>query len=939
MDVKNEVSDLRLVPGRSAARDRLRAGIVNGALAGGFFGLFFAQGSALVGLIAGLLVGGGFGAAAARLLPGIEARYTRMAVSAGLGGAAGVIAGLVLSEGLLPALRSNPMIAWTAALAALGLAYAYLRQQDYVVPVIVGAAVGWMIGTLGWPSLGNGTRAEAIMVLAVLGALAAAFAVRNPPGDGYGLSLRPALFFGVGVAAFGALRFMNQYGTDENLEQLVTAVVNVLIAVFAVAALWVGLNLLFGQTSTNFVRFSAVAGALVGVVMVLILDGNRALQTVGPRETVADAFDDMVNAQHWLTLAVLVGGLLAFVGRAIDRYEGTTRYMPALAAIGVLVGAGYGWTYVEDFPGDTIINLLWWPVIAGAVTGLAGWALAKTDDPMRRLGVGLAAGAGLGLLFGFTLKTRYLPALKLVPLLAWPIGLAAVGAAISTARSRMTGGVGNPVRAALWLALVGWGIGAWAVPTLGGGTRAEGLMAFVIPGLILGALVGLSRQADTVRKAEIDQRSRGFIFLGPAMLFIFAALIVPTIITFILSFRSDDRSAEVVGFENYQNVLSAESNLDFSGWRGIFTSNLTWIGLVLGAIAVTVALIMGRQQGRRTAFTPHSAGMGVLAIVLFSFAIFTNLRGTIINNLWWIFGVTTFATCFGLAVAAWADGIKGERVAKSLIFMPMAISLVGASIIWRFMYTPRDPSKEQTGVMNAFWVWLGDKTSGASDLGIGVFDWHFFSLPGRAVAVVIFLAISAGFAYAAWRSFHRDGLAGLIGFGLAALVPLYFVAQILFDGGIGGLQDPNPPGPTILFRESGPFNNWWLMMVMLWIETGFAMVILSAAIKAVPAEFIEAAKIDGADDTQVFWRIIVPQIAPTIGVVVTTIIVKVTKVFDIVKVMTNGNFDTNVLANEMINQSFQFANPGTGSTLAVLLFLSVLPVMVVNVLRMQREAA
>jgi alpha-glucoside transport system permease protein len=199
--------------------------------------------------------------------------------------------------------------------------------------------------------------------------------------------------------------------------------------------------------------------------------------------------------------------------------------------------------------------------------------------------------------------------------------------------------------------------------------------------------------------------------------------------------------------------------------------------------------------------------------------------------------------------------------------------------------------------------------------------------------------MSAALAYTAWRSYKKDGLPGLVGYGLAALVPLVLVAQILFDGGIGGLQDPNPPGPTILFRESGPFNNWWLMVVMLWIETGFAMVILSAAIKAVPQEFIEAAKIDGADDTQVFWRIVVPQIAPTIGVVITTIIVKVTKVFDIVKVMTNGNFDTNVLANEMINQSFQFANPGTGSTLAVLLFLSVLPVMVLNVMRMQREAA
>ena len=938
MDVKNEASDLRLTPSPPATLDRVRAGIINGALAGGAFGLVFAGGSAILGLLVGLLAGGGFGAAASQLLPGVTDRYRRMAVGGGLGAAAGLVAGIILDAGLLPALRSFPMVGWTVALAAIGAVIAFLTDRDLVVFPAVGAAVGWMIGTLGWPTLGAGTRAEAVMVLVVLGGLSGAIASRKPSTDQSRISIRPALLFIVGLTTFAALRFMNNFGTDQDLELVINSVTNVIIAVAAVAALWIGLNLLFAQATTRFARFSAIAGALVGVVLALLLDGNRALQTVGPRQTVADAVDSALNAQHWLTLAVLLGGLGAVVGRGIDRYQDNRRNLPTMAAFGVILGAGYGLNYIEDFPGDTIINLLWWPAIAGAVTGLSGWALAKTDQPMRRLGVGLAAGAALGLLFGFTLKTRYLPAMRLVPLLAWPVVMAAIGAGISTFRSRAGDG-GNPLRAALWFSLLGWAIGAWGVPTIGGGTRVEGIMAFLIPGLILGALIGLSRQADLIRRAEIDRRSRSFIFLGPAMLFISGALIVPTIITFILSFRSNDRSASIVGLDNYRDVLSNDNNLNLSGWQNIFTSNLTWIGLILGVIALALALYSGREQGQRTVFTPHSAGIGVLAVVLFSFAIFTTLRGTIINNLWWIFGVTTFATAFGLAVAAWADGVKGERVAKSLIFMQMAISLVGASIIWRFMYTPRDPSKEQTGVMNAFWVWLGNKTSGASDLGIGVFDWHLFSLPGPTVAVLVFLLVSGGFALAARRSYGRDGLPGLVGYGLAALVPLYFVTQILFDGGIGGLQEPLPPGPTIQFREDGPFNNWWLMMVMLWIETGFAMVILSAAIKAVPSEYIEAAKIDGADDTQVFWRITVPQIAPTIGVVITTIIVKVTKVFDIVKVMTNGNFDTNVLANEMITQSFQFANPGTGSTLAVLLFLSVLPVMVVNVLRMQREAA
>jgi ABC-type sugar transport system permease subunit len=121
------------------------------------------------------------------------------------------------------------------------------------------------------------------------------------------------------------------------------------------------------------------------------------------------------------------------------------------------------------------------------------------------------------------------------------------------------------------------------------------------------------------------------------------------------------------------------------------------------------------------------------------------------------------------------------------------------------------------------------------------------------------------------------------------------------------------------------------------IQTGFAMVILSAAIKAVPTELIEAAKIDGATNSQVFWRVTLPQIGTTIGVVVTTLIVLVMKVYDIVKVVTNGQFDTQVLANNMFQQAFQFGNTGVGAALAMLIFISVVPVMYYNIRRMQRE--
>ncbi len=140
----------------------------------------------------------------------------------------------------------------------------------------------------------------------------------------------------------------------------------------------------------------------------------------------------------------------------------------------------------------------------------------------------------------------------------------------------------------------------------------------------------------------------------------------------------------------------------------------------------------------------------------------------------------------------------------------------------------------------------------------------------------------------------------------------------------------------MLFVQEVPFNNMWLMVVLIWVQTGFAMVILSAAIKAVPTELTEAAKVDGATESQVFWRITLPQIAPTIGVVTTALFVTVMKVFDIVYAMTNGNFGTQVIANEMWIRAFGQTNLGLGSALAVVLFVSVIPVMWINVRRTQR---
>ena len=165
-------------------------------------------------------------------------------------------------------------------------------------------------------------------------------------------------------------------------------------------------------------------------------------------------------------------------------------------------------------------------------------------------------------------------------------------------------------------------------------------------------------------------------------------------------------------------------------------------------------------------------------------------------------------------------------------------------------------------------------------------------------------------------------------------------AILLVTRGIGfeivddrALQNQLPAIPD--FVAGQPFNNMWLMVVLIWIQTGFAMVIFSSAIKAVPTEFLEAASIDGATPSQTFWRVTLPQLLPTVGVVVTTLIVAVMKVYDVIQVMTGGQSGTQVIAFQMIEQ-INFPNFGTASTFAMLLFLAILPVMIYNIRNMQK---
>ncbi len=223
----------------------------------------------------------------------------------------------------------------------------------------------------------------------------------------------------------------------------------------------------------------------------------------------------------------------------------------------------------------------------------------------------------------------------------------------------------------------------------------------------------------------------------------------------------------------------------------------------------------------------------------------TVLRNTIL----WVVLVPLLSTFLGLVYAVLVDRTRIERVAKTLMFLPMAISMVGASIIWKFVYDVRGAGLDQIGLLNQVLVWLGQQP----------------------------------------KSFLIDS----------------------------------------------PWNNLFLIAVMVWIQTGFAMTVLSAAIKAIPDDIVEAARLDGLAGLQMFRHITVPSIRPALVVVLTTIAMATLKVFDIVRTMTNGNFATSVIANEFYDQSFRKANAGLGAALAVILFVFVIPLVIYNVRQMR----
>jgi alpha-glucoside transport system permease protein len=228
---------------------------------------------------------------------------------------------------------------------------------------------------------------------------------------------------------------------------------------------------------------------------------------------------------------------------------------------------------------------------------------------------------------------------------------------------------------------------------------------------------------------------------------------------------------------------------------------------------------------------------------------FTNdgALSSLLNNVLWLVFLTVFTVGIGLMIAVLVDRVRYEAWAKSIIFLPLAISMVAAGVIWKFMYDFKPPGQPQTGTLNA----------AIAPVGLGPVAW---------------------------------------------------------------LQEPS-------FR----LTTFALIAVMVWMWTGFAMVIISAALKGIDPELLEAARVDGANEWQVFRKVTFPLLGPTLAVVSTTMIITSLKTFDIVYTLTNGNYESEVIANLMIKQMFTFGDFGRASAVAVVLLLAIIPIMAFNI--------
>jgi alpha-glucoside transport system permease protein len=302
---------------------------------------------------------------------------------------------------------------------------------------------------------------------------------------------------------------------------------------------------------------------------------------------------------------------------------------------------------------------------------------------------------------------------------------------------------------------------------------------------------------------EWTARLQPFVFVGPALAILAWYLAIPTLRTFWISLFSRDGPAQGL---NMLQQLASDRFVGLSNYAAVFTERL--------------------------------------------------MVEAFRNNLMWIIFGSTFSVASGLVIAVLADRSRFEKTAKSFIFLPMAISFVGASIIWNFIYEFRPIDQTQIGLLNSIVVALG-------------------GVPR---------------AWAQWV-------------------------------------------------DISPWNNLFLIVIVIWLQAGYAMVLFSAALKGIPEELMEASRVDGANEFQIFFRIMIPYIQGTIVTVWTTVVIFTLKVFDVVWVMTGGQFGTHVIATQFYRQSFTNRNSGYGSAIAIVLLVAVIPVMIYNLKQFREQEA
>ncbi len=307
---------------------------------------------------------------------------------------------------------------------------------------------------------------------------------------------------------------------------------------------------------------------------------------------------------------------------------------------------------------------------------------------------------------------------------------------------------------------------------------------------------------------EWTSRLQPFVFVGPAIAILGWYLAVPTLRTFFLSLFGRDGPPD----GNIISQLASDAFVWFDNYKAVFTEDL----------------------------------------MLQAFR----------NNLLWIIIGSTLTVAFGLVIAVLADRSKFERASKTFIFLPMAISFVGASIIWNFIYEYRPLGQPQIGLLNAIVTGLGGTPQ-------------------------------------AWPQ-------------VVDTSPLLLGASV---------------------------NNLFLIVIVIWLQAGYSMVLFSAALKGIPGELLEAGRVDGANEFQIFFRIMIPYIMGTIITVWTTVVIFTLKIFDVVWVMTGGQFGTHVIATQFYRQSFTNRNSGYGSAIAIVLLIAVIPVMYYNLRQFREQEA